>query len=195
MPGAALVLGGLLLAWPQLGCVAVRQVSHTPRTATEQLLVSEAVERAVADLAWPELSGRRISIATVSLVGADADYLRAVAEARARALGARIVEPAEAELRFELLVGMLGTVFREAEFGIPSLPTPFGVTTPSIPFFKAVRQHGWVKLRSTAHDGEGSHRFESDPLVQHTRFDVYSVFFFAYRSNDVYPDGSGFGID
>ncbi len=184
----------MALALLASACISERRVTDTPRTATEQLLVSGAIERAVAELAWPEVAGRAIALDVVALNAGDAPYLKAAAAGHARELGARVVAPDAAELTVTLLAGSIGTVSRAAKFGIPSFPTPFGVT-PELPMLSSVRQRAYAKLQAQAHDGSGAHVFLGEPVLARVRFDVFRVLLLAIKTNDIYPDDSRVGID
>jgi hypothetical protein len=192
---AALVLA-LVWALSILGCSYQRYHTETPRSATEQLLLSGAVQRAVAKLEWPDIAGRPVTVETVSLNDSDAPYLNAVAEARARKLGARVVQRDEAEMVLVVLAGSLGTASRQATFGVPSLPTPFGVTTPELPIVSALKQRGYVGLRLVAYDPAGKHVAESPAVLERASFEIHSFLFLVVRQNDIYPGESlSLGMD
>ncbi len=50
----------LLLVSLSSGCLYQRHQTHSARSATEQLLLTESIERAVARLVLPEVSGRAV---------------------------------------------------------------------------------------------------------------------------------------
>ncbi len=192
--GRGLLVG--LLTLLVTGCVSTRYQTETPRSATEQLLLSDAIEAAVAELEWPDVSGRAVAVEVVALSAGDASYLAAAAEARLAAAGAQLVDPGEAQLLLVLRAGALGTVSRSASFGIPELPVPGGLVTPSIPFVKALKQRAYVKLRLVGFDGTGVQRASAGPVMARKKFDVYSLFFLVLRRNDIYPgEASSLGID
>lgn len=179
-----------------LGCVFVRYQTETPRSATEQLLLSGAIETAIDRLAWPELTGHAVSVESVALNPQDAPYLVAVGERHARTLGARVVAREEAELAVQLQAGAIGTASRQSAFGIPSLPTPFGVPTPQITFLGVTRQRGYARVRLVVFDRDGGRVAESPAVLERKSFDVYSFLFLAVRRNDIYPDESfQLGVD
>ncbi len=186
--GAARVLALATLAvLAAPGCTYHRYATETPRSSTEQLLVSHAIESAVERLAWPDVAARSVAVETAALNEVDAPYLQAVAETRARALGARVVPREEAELVLLVLAGSLGTASREASFGVPSLPVPGGLVTPEIPFAKILKQRGYARLRLAAYDREGAHVAESAGVLGRASFEIYSLLFFVLRRNDIYP--------
>ncbi len=178
-----------------LGCTYQRYVTETPRSATEQLLVHRAAERALDALTWPDLEGRAVAVEVAALNGADAPYAQALAEARARTLGARVVALEQAEWVLVLLAGGLGTASRNTSFGVPALPIPGG-STPEIPFARVLKQRGYAQLRLVAHDRSGASVADSEGVLGRASFETYSLFFLVIRRNDIYPgEQSSFGID
>jgi hypothetical protein len=177
------------------GCSYKRYTTESARSATEQLLVSGAIERAVTRLEWPEISGRRIAVETVALNSTDAPYLEAAVEARARTLGAYVVPREEAEQVLLVMAGALGTASREATFGVPSVPTPVGMT-PEIPVVRVLKQRGYAKVRLLAFKSSGQHVAESPAVLERVVFELYSFLFLAFRRNDIYAGEAGaIGID
>jgi len=151
----AVGLGALALAGLTAGCIsAAHYTTDTPRSATEQLLVTTAAERAVDRLAWPDVRDRRVAVEVVSPNEKDAGYLKAALEAKARELGGKVVPAEEAEWILAARAGTLGTERRDLALGIPEIPTPFGIT-PGISFYEHRRQRGWAQVRLAARDADG----------------------------------------
>jgi hypothetical protein len=180
----------LLLTLGATGCASQRRVTDTPRSSTEQLLVSEAIERALASLEWPALEGVSVAVEVLALDGTDAPYLQGAAEARARALGARVVTREDAELVLGLRAGVLGTTSRRSSFGIPSVPLLVGAT-PEIHLVRVLRRRGYAKLRLLAWDARGAAVAASPPAVVRTRHDVVSVLFLVFQGTDIDAEDDG----
>ena len=177
------------------GCFYTRSVTHSKRSATEQLLISESVARAVAGLDLP-VRGQKVAGELSALPSTDADYAKVAVEARLRELGARVVDPAEAERTVVVLAGSLGTADREFQFGIPSIPLPGGAATPSLPFLRIVKLRGYSRLDGELVDRDGSRLAVAEPTLGRAKFELYGFLFFVYRSNDIYPgEESSFSID
>lgn len=192
---AAVLLGALLAAGPSTGCVYVRYQTQTPRSATEQLLVSRSIERAVEGLELPDVYGKLVSVELASIPGDDAKYLLAELEARLARAGAQVVAVDQAELRVVALVGVIGTAGRSTSWGIPSLPTPFGVT-PELPFIKVVKQRGYTRVRVVARDSGGAGVAESEPSLGRASFEVTNYLFVVRSKNEIYPgEENRWGID
>lgn len=169
------------------GCLYSRHTTHTGRSATEQLLLTESIERAVARLELPAVSGRAVALDVVSLAPEPAAYLDAALRRRLEREGAHVVPAGQAELLLAVRAGALGTVARDLGFGLPSLPLPSGGATPSLPVFRVLKQRAYTRLRLSARGPEGRHLAESDPVMDRASFEVYSFLFLALRRNDIYP--------
>ena len=114
---AAVCCAGLLT-----GCGSTNQ-----RTGTEQLLVSDAVDRSVAQLDFSALAGQKVYLDTsyiknIKGIGfVNADYI--VSSIRQQMIAARCLlhkEVAEADYVIEARVGTLGTDSHDVTYGIPA---------------------------------------------------------------------------
>ena len=143
--GRLVFTGTMLLV--AAGCSA-RQVTNTPRSALEQLLLSGAVDTALEGLQLPEVSGKKLHVDFTNLKAYDVEYVRLAARVRFAQLGAVLVEkPEEADLIAEVASGGLGTEFKSSMVGMPSLPVPnSAVATPEMPAYRGGEQTGIVKL-------------------------------------------------
>ncbi|MHC4716922.1 MAG: DUF6655 family protein, partial [Planctomycetota bacterium] len=107
-----------------LGCSS-RTLSNTPRSAIEQMLLSGAVDKAMAKLDLPEVADRNVFIDFSNLKSYDVEYVRAATRARICGLGATLVDKADdADLVAEVSSGGLGIEFKSGTVGIPALPVP-----------------------------------------------------------------------
>jgi hypothetical protein len=188
-PLAGLVLAGLALG----GCSTVRYQTDTTRSATEQLLVTGAIEDAVAAVDLPDVGGVAVSVETVAVAPGAADrddspYLHSVLEERLARNGARLVEPEEAELRVIARIGAMGTLSRETFFGIPSFQF-VALAVPEIPFYQSWRQRGYTKLELYAMRPDGTWAASSEPSFSRRRHEVQRVLIFSWRHDEVYPPG------
>lgn len=74
-----------LVAWVVLsvvGCTTRRQ-TNSERTATQQILMSEAIDRALTQLPWPSLKRQRVLVEafTTTATKLDGQYLKGATEA------------------------------------------------------------------------------------------------------------------
>lgn len=90
-----------------------------------------------------------------------------------------------------VLAGSIGTVSRHSSFGIPALPTPFGMATPEIPFVKVVKEHAYASLRLVSADHAGAQAApEGASVLGRSYFDIYTFLFLAFHHNNIYPGES-----
>ncbi|MET0516390.1 MAG: hypothetical protein ABW047_13810 [Nitrospiraceae bacterium] len=183
-----------------VGCAVEQEISRTPRTAVEQLLLTEAIERALKNLTvtlppqaslYLEVSGfyldrarldiRDQTYGTLEQPSLDFLFVRdAVAVALGR-MGYRIRrredQPAYlARVSIESLGTMQGLVF----FGMPpiqSLIIPFAL--PEIVLYKHVDQSGYARLHIDLFDhATGEYKGSSATVIGRTGHDQYTMLFF-----------------
>lgn len=143
------------------GCGTTRW-SDTARTATEQLLISNAIDRAVSELDFEVLSGRDVYFDPSYLRGTtDENYL--VSSLRQHLLASGVVlreDRTEADFVVEARSGGVGTDRSDLLFGVPSvavpsvpgMPVPMPSTIPEIPFAKSTNQRAVAKIAVFAYN-------------------------------------------
>jgi hypothetical protein len=157
------------------GCATIR-VTDPPRTATEQMLMSEAVNRSIAQLNFDALRDRKVWVETAYLSGAEqvtvggevrqrlftsAEQAFATGVVRERLLqsGARLVqEKKEADVVLEVRSGGIGIDRIENLVGIPAGvfsgtegPGGLPLATPELAILKTTRQRGFASLAFVAY--------------------------------------------
>ena len=126
-------------------CVTPRETSP-PRTATEQLLISTAADRAAERLTIKLPKGSRVFVDSSYLEGVDAKYaMGAIREQVLKNGGQLAAERAGADVVLEIRSGALSMDERKVLLGIPELDIPVPLsgefTLPEIALFsKKVRQ-------------------------------------------------------
>jgi len=143
------------------GCGTTRW-SDTARTATEQLLISNAIDRAVSELDFAVLGGRDVYFDPSYLRGTtDENYL--VSSLRQHLLASGVVlreARTEADFVVEARSGGVGTDRSDLLFGVPSvavpsvpgMPVPMPSTIPEIPFAKSTNQRAVAKIAVFAYN-------------------------------------------
>ncbi len=140
-----------LLSWIVLlsagGCTS-RQVTNTPRTAIEQLLLTRAVDKALSKFSLAEIRSKKVFLDFSNLEALGAGYIKTATRARFCKLGATLVEkPDEADLVAEVASGAYGTEYKKSLVGLPALPVPNSpVAFPESAFYKQTEQTGILKL-------------------------------------------------
>lgn len=149
------------------GCGTTRS-TDSARTATEQLLITDAIDDAVAQLNMDVLAGREVYFDSQYLEGAvDKHYMVSSLRQHLLASGCVLKETRDdATYVVEARSGAVGTDRHEVMIGVPSvnvptfLPSPVALpaSIPEIPLAKNTKQRGVVKLAVFAYNRETGRR-------------------------------------
>jgi hypothetical protein len=180
------------------GCTSVRTTSPA-RTATEELLISTAAERAAEKLAAQIPANLRIYLNTVAVTAPDVSYATLAIEDRLLRKGDTLVlDKTEADAVIEVRAGALSTDEHSMFIGIPSLVFPAtpgastsGLPVPSIDFFKRSEAKAIAKFAATAFDPKTGRLVFATPDYYGTaqKVDWAVLLFFSWTDQD-YEDGS-----
>jgi hypothetical protein len=163
--------------------------SDSPRTATEQLLISDAVDRAISEIDFSALAERSVYLDTRYIITAlDQNYVISTLRQHMLASGCVIKDKADdADYVVEVRTGSLGTNRQDLLLGVPAtnLPTagllPIGsASIPEIAFMKRTNQQGVCKLAVFAYD-----RMSGRPVWQSGNRKIAS------RAKDTWVLGTG----
>jgi hypothetical protein len=140
------------------GC-ATTKTSNTARTATEQLLLSNAIDQSLNKADFSAMHGRKVFLDPAYLDGVDKQYV--VASLRHHLLynGVSLASAADkADIILEPRSGGIGTDTTESYYGIPGISLPGGIfTLPEIKLVTRMNQHATAKIGLAAYDvGERS---------------------------------------
>ncbi len=141
-----------------IGCGTTR-TTNTSRTATEQLLVSNAIDEAISDMDFQILAGRNVYFDAQHLCScADKGYLISTMRQHLLAHGVRLMEDKkDADIVVEARCGGLGTDQHDVLFGVPQMQLPAimpGMPSllPEIPLAKKIEQRGVAKVAVFAYN-------------------------------------------
>ena len=147
-----------LLALAAAGCGTTRW-SDTQRTATEQLLLSDAIDDAVAKMDVRAFAGRKIFFDTEYIDdNPHKKYLISCVRHHLLNSGCALQEKREeAEFIVEANAGAVGTDRNDLLVGVPQMTVPAVVpgmptTVPEIPVAKKTRQEGVAKIGLYAYE-------------------------------------------
>jgi hypothetical protein len=138
------------------GCATTR-TSDTTRTAIEQLLISSAVDQALAKVDFGPLAGRAVFVQEKYLDGVDKNYVAGSIRHRVLAAGGKLVEKQEdADIVMEVRSGGIGTDRSESFLGSPQIavPGPMPVQVPEIQIVTTKTQTATAKLAIVAYDAK-----------------------------------------
>jgi hypothetical protein len=169
---------GLLLA----ACTTER-ASVPQRTATEQLLISTAADRAAADLSLSIPKGTRVFIDRQYFQGYDDGYaLNAIRTQFLRQGLALVDDRAQAQAIVNVSSGALSTDEKSLLIGIPALQVPAlpvgtSVSVPEIALFKTAQDKGVAKFIATTDPQYG--------FAHQTNHTI--LLFFSWQTGDLVP--------
>ena len=142
---------------PLVGC-GTTKFSDTGRTATEQLLISSAMEDVVDEYDYSRLAGLKIHI-KIANSPTDAEYLKSLVRQQLAANGAFVRDSIDdADYVLEVAPGAVGTNRYELMYGIPETSIPaIGTYTaataiPEFALIKRTDQKAQVKLNMWAYN-------------------------------------------
>jgi hypothetical protein len=138
------------------GCGTSRW-SDSKRTATEQLLISDAVERTVMLIDMRPLAGQSVFLDTAILDDVnDGKYMTSALRHQLLASGCQLAPDKDhATVIVEARAGAIGTDRTELLLGIPATSVSFmgnGTSIPEIAAFKRTDQRGVAKVNLFAYD-------------------------------------------
>jgi len=188
----AAMLGALLLG----GCSTVRD-TQPPRTATEEMLISTAADRA-ADALRPHFApGEKVFVDATYFEGTDSKYTISAIRDRLAHDGAHIVaDRKSADMVVEIRAGAQSIDQNSLLIGIPSLNLPIPLTgqvqTPEVALFKRAREVGVSKIAATGYDAkDGVYAVTLGPDYGFSHLTDWTVlFFFSWKTQDYLPPGT-----
>jgi len=136
------------------GCTTAR-TSNTARTAREQLLISNAVDQALAKVDFAAFNGSKVFIDDKYLECTDKGYVVGSIRHRLMTNGATVSPKVEdADLAIEIRSGGVGTDNSDSFLGVPSIVLPGMLTIPEIKLVTRTQQTALAKLGLVAYDAK-----------------------------------------
>jgi hypothetical protein len=204
-PYAWIIVSALLIL---PGCALEQEISRTPRTAVEQLLLGQALERALDKLSLPipegaslmvEVSGFQTDRAHLQLMdqkrGAinnlywDFSFVRDATSTHLGELGYRIrTRASEATYLVRVMVQSLGTNQGLVFFGMPAVQSmiiPFAL--PELTLYRKQNQLAYARIKLDIFEMATGRLFRSTPWwVGEAFYNQYTILFFIfYRTTDL----------
>lgn len=194
MQGSAISLAALLLCGLALGGCAVERVSTPGRTATEELLISAAADRAAAGLAEQVPPNVKVLLGTVSVAAVDERYATFAIRDRLIRRGVILVDDrASADMVIEVRMGALSTDERSTFLGTPQLQLPAvpgvattGIPLPSLNIFKRTETKAVAKFAATGYDAKtGEMVVATEPQLGYSqKVDWVILFLLSWTNSD-----------
>lgn len=156
--GCLVICAGILSA---IGCTSTTS-SNTARTATEQMLVSNAIDQSLSKVDFQAFGGRNVFVEEKYLDCTDKNYVVSSVRHRVLMQGAQLVgKPEDADVILEVRSGAVGTNSSNSFLGIPQIQIPGMFSTPEIKLVNRVNQTGMAKIGLVAFDAK-SHQVLGD---------------------------------
>jgi len=186
------------------GCTTIRETAPQ-RTATEELLVSTAVDRAIAQVKLKIPPGTKVFVSADQLQGSD-DGKYATGEMKERLLseGAHLVDDkGKAEAIVEIRAGALSIDDKQTLIGIDSFdaPVPFAgqaLKLPQIALYSDKERQGVAKIAAFGYNtADGKLIDLTGPQFGYAhQYERTILFFFTWHSSDLPEEKSNaLGID
>lgn len=173
------------------GCKST-EITSPPRSATEQLLLSTAVDQALAQANLGMFAGRSVYFDFTYFDSYDSKYAEGQirdAFSRAGALMAR--DNKSADVIVEARTGALSTDTNASFVGIPAIPLPIPGTaetpvTPQVSFYQQQAQFSYAKISLLAYDNKTrAHIYSSGSLDGKSHHTYTAIMFISWWSTDI----------
>ena len=187
LAAAALITGSILFS----GCHSIK-ITEPARTATEQLLLSTAVDHAVQDIDLSMLDGRKVFFDQSFFESYDDGYaIGTIRELISKSGGRLVSEKKDSDLVVEARSGGLGIDSRDSLFGLPELTVPIPlagqIQSPEISLYKAEHADAIAKFALLAYETTpGTFVHATGSMVGKAKFHHYKILgFINWRSTDI----------
>jgi len=173
------------------GCSTDRE-TDPPRSATEQLLISTAADRAAESLVLDLGPERKAFLDAAKFEDLDSRYAIAAIRSSLLKKGTRFVaDQKDADTIIEIRIGALSIDKHELLVGIPTLDIPIPLAgqlgTPEIALYKSEEQEGIAKFAATAYDAkDGGFLGESTPPLGRSQIKKRVLLFVSWTEDDVH---------
>jgi hypothetical protein len=178
-----------------LGGCAVERATSPARTATEELLISSAADRAAEKLAEQIPAGLKVLLGTTSVASVDERYATAAIRDRFMRRGVILVDDKRsADMVIEVRTGALSTDERSFYLGTPPIQLPAvpgvattGIPVPSLSLFKRNQTKATAKFEAIGYDTKtGELVVATEPQYGHSEKVDWTLLFLLSWSNADY---------
>jgi len=182
------VIAAALVCVSATGC-GFSRMTPVPRSASQQILATEAIDRALEQFEFPDLKGKKVMVHVGPPGDAiDEEFLRTAVSVELFEEEAKVVTASEdADLVLGVLIGAMGLDIGGRFFGIEGTGGGFiPFTIPELALYRKTRTEGFAQAEFALvdhHTGELVHR--SEQVIGTTWSERTVVFFvFSWRKTD-----------
>ena len=185
--GCAWFFAVLLCLVSLSGCSATYEATKTPRTPTEQLLLTQSLQRTLIEAEVPISPGQTVAVETVGLT-ADQAFVTAFIEKWLAREGLNLPKDGKEALMARVTLDAFGTLQDVTFFGIPQI-TAVVLTIPEIAFYKVQKQLGMTRLSIDFIEKQTGRLIRSTPIYEgDAYYNKYTVFVFVnFSDTDLLP--------
>jgi|SRR5579863_1917818 len=181
---------GLMFIMAATGCHTVRQTDPA-RTATEELLISTAADRAMTneDFSWSR--GKKIFVEDKYFESLDKGYTVSLIRQCLAARGGQLTATNDkADFIVEIRSGAQSVNSAETLFGIPSttapLPLTGAISLPEVAFYKSTREDSISKIALFVYEREsGNFVTSGGPWYGGAKYHLYKLLGIGWTRTDV----------
>jgi hypothetical protein len=180
----------VVIALFSAGC-ASSLVTNPPRSATEQLLLSSAADRAMAFVDLDIFAGRTVYLDLTYFDSYDSKYAEGeIRDALFRAGALLVDKTTNADVIIEARSGALAIDNDTVLFGIPNMSVPIPLSVPieipEIALYKTQTQHSYAKFALLAYVNRSrTHIYSSGPLDGKAYHDYHKILFISWVATDI----------
>jgi hypothetical protein len=184
--GTLLIFAALLLG----GCVT-NKTTDPARSATEQLLLSTATDRALQSADLAAFENQKVFLDATYFDSYDSKYvIGTIRDALSRAGAVLENDVKNAAIVIEARSGALSIDSSDTLFGVPNMAVPVplagALQIPELAFYKSDRQRSTAKIALLAFAREsGAHVYSSGPLDGKSYDKHYKLLFVSWISSDI----------
>ena len=192
MHRSAISIPPIFLSTLILGGCSVERATSPARTATEELLISSAADRAAEKLAEQVPTNIKVLLGTTSVASVDERYATAAIRDRLLRRGVILVdEKSSADLVVEVRTGALSTDERSVYVGTPPIQLPAvpgvattGIPLPSLSVFKRSETKATAKFEAIGYDAKtGQLVVATEPQYGHSEKVDWTLLFLLSWTN------------
>jgi Family of unknown function (DUF6655) len=180
-----------------LGGCAITRDTQPPRTATEEMLISAAADRAAEALRPHFAPGAKVFVDSQYFDGTDAKYTIGAIRDRLAQNGARLVaDRKSADMVVEIRSGAQSIDQSSLLIGLPSIEVPIPlagqVKTPEIALFKRAKETGVSKVAATGYgEKDGVYAMTLGPEYGFSHQTDWTVLLFiSWKTQDFLPENA-----
>jgi hypothetical protein len=188
------LLGAMAVVAALLACGGCTQTTLTApqRSATEQLLLSTAADRAIASTNLALFNGKKVFVDGTYFDSYDGKYaLGTIRDALSRSGALLVTAVTNSDIVIEARSGALSIDAADMLIGVPSagVPVPLAgtISIPELAFYKSQKQYSLAKFALLAYETKGGkHVYSSGPMIGKAYNHYYRfIGFIAYTSTDI----------